>query len=143
MPLVHAVDARSNNSGAGLVPPTPAELERLTQQLRALRPTEAPGAKHGRSMRSLRRRLAPREIQEIAARYSAGATIRALSLEYDVSRSGLRQLLLGEGVELRRQSTISEDSDHAIKLDESGLTIREVATKIGSPPETLRRELHR
>lgn len=78
------------------------------------------------AMRSLRRRLNRQEIEELVTRYIAGETIRALSREYGVSRSGLRQLLRGEGVALREQGITPEDAERAVRLYESGLTIRQV-----------------
>ena len=93
-------------------------------------------------MRSLRRRLSPREIENLIARYNAGSSLRALSLEYCISRSGLRHLLLGEGVALRAHGITSEDAEEAVRLYESGLTIRQVAERIGSSFGTVRTALH-
>ena len=75
-------------------------------------------------------------------RYTAGETIRALSREYGVSRSGLSQLLQDEGVALRERGITPEDAEMAIQLYESGLTIRQVVGQIGSSYGTIQRMLN-
>lgn len=138
--MVHAVDRCSNKST--LAPPLPREVERFAQQSRttplqplAIEPAAIP-------VKSLRRRLSPCEIDNLIARYSAGATIRALSIEFKVSRSGLRHLLQDEGVELRAHGITSEDAEEAMRLYESGLTIRQIAEQLGSSFGTIQRVLH-
>lgn len=74
-------------------------------------------------------------------RYTAGASIRALSQEYGVSRGGLRQLLQGEGVALREQGITPDDAEKAVRLYETGLTIREVE-QVGYSYGTIQRMLN-
>lgn len=93
-------------------------------------------------MKSLRRRFSPQEIEDLLARYNAGAAIRALSLEYSVSRSGLRHLLQGDGVTLREHGISQEEAENAVRLYESGLTIRQVVEQIDSSFGTIQRVLH-
>lgn len=93
--------------------------------------------------RSLRRRLSPQAVKELVARYTAGESIRALSMEHGVSRSGLCQLLLGEGVVLRRLQGITlENTNKVVRLYESGLTIRQVVAQVGYSYGTIRMLLH-
>lgn len=68
--------------------------------------------------------------------------MRALSREYGVSRSGLRHLLRGEGVALREQGITAEDADKAVRLYESGLTIRRVVERVGYSYGTIQRMLN-
>ncbi len=75
-------------------------------------------------------------------RYTAGEAIRALSREYSVSRSGLRQLLRGEDVALREQGITPEDTEKAVRLYENGLTIRQVVDRVGYSYGTIRTILH-
>lgn len=93
--------------------------------------------------RNLRRRLGPETIQELVDRYNAGEHTTRLSKQFGISTTGLRQLLLDEGVEFRRQAITAEDADRAVELYESGLTIREVVTQIGYSLGTIRREFQR
>ncbi len=93
-------------------------------------------------MRNLRRRLAPQFIEELVTRYTTGETIRALSREYGVSRSGLCQLLRAEGVPLREHGITLEDAETAVRLYESGLTIREVVEQVGYSYGTIQRMLN-
>jgi lambda repressor-like predicted transcriptional regulator len=139
--VVHTVDRNSNKSA--LAPPSPRELERLAQQSRTLQPQPSPIEPAGIPVKSLRRRFSPHEIEDLLTRYNAGAALRALSLEYGVSRSGLRQLLQSKGVALRTQGITSDDAEEAVRLYERGPTIRQVAEQIGSSFGTIRNVLHR
>lgn len=93
-------------------------------------------------MRSLRRRLSPQVIEELVARYNAGEVTPALSREYGISKTGLLQLFQSEGVLLRRQAITSGDAETAVRLYESGLTIKQVVRQVGYSFGTIRRVLH-
>lgn len=93
--------------------------------------------------RNLFRRLGPKVIGELVARYKVGEHTPALAKEYGISTTGLRKLILEEGVELHLQSMTPEDSDRAVKLYEDGLTIRDIVVQIGYSLGTIRRELYR
>lgn len=138
--MVHRVDATSRYS---LLPPTLKELVRLAKKARATKPESTPAAKEEYVARNLRRRLGPDVIRELVFRYEAGEDTPTLAREYGISTTGLRELLLEEGVMLRRQAITPVDSDRAEELYVSGLTIREVVTTIGYSLGTIRRELHR
>ena len=75
-------------------------------------------------------------------RYKAGDSIRALSREHGVSRSRLSELLQDEGVSLREQGIDPGASEKAVRLYESGLTIREVVDQVGYSYGTIRTVLH-
>lgn len=126
-----------------LLPPTVFQLARLAKGSRAANPKTEPADDHEFVTRNLRRRLGPKVIGELVERYSAGDHTPELAREHEISTTGLRNLLLEEGVKFRRQSITPEDSDQAVKLNESGLTIREVVIEIGYSLGTIRRELHR
>ena len=140
MSLVHTVDRHSNKST--LEPSSPQELMQLAQQIRTSNPQPLPIEPARAPTKSLRRRFSPQEIEDLVARYNAGAAIRALSLEYGVSRSGLRQLLQAEGVTLRVQGIMPEDAEKAVRLYETGLTIRQVVDLVGYSYGTIRSALH-
>lgn len=104
-------DGYSNKSL--LSPPRPDEVARLAQLSRRLNPEALSEGNHAAPYRSLRRRLSPRVIEELVARYTSGEKILALSREFGISDSGLRQLLLAERVSLR---------GHAITVEDAALT---------------------
>lgn len=93
-------------------------------------------------MRSLRRGLTPQVIEELVTRYTTGETIRALSREHGVSRSGLRKLLQREGVVLREYGIAPEDAAKAVLLYKRGLTIAQVVERMGYSYGTIRTALH-
>jgi hypothetical protein len=124
------------------MPPGLGELTKLVQQSRKSHPMPAPIEPARVPTRALRRRFAPQKIEELVTRYTAGEAIRALSREYSVSRSGLRQLLRGEDVALREQGITPEDAERAVRLYETGLTIRQVVEKVGSSYGTIQRMLN-
>lgn len=138
--LAHNVDRHSNKSP--LEPPSPPELEQLAQQCRMIQPQPFPIEPARVPTKSLRRRFSPQQIEDLVAQYNAGAAIRALSLEYGVSRSGLRQLLQAEGVTLRVQGVTPEDVEKVVQLCGNGLTIRQVVEQIGYSYGTIRKMLH-
>jgi hypothetical protein len=116
--LGHRVDRHSSKSA--LLPPDFGELATLAQRSRAAQPEPIPTAPTAQ-MRSLRRRLSPQMIEELVARYNAGEDTPTLSREHGISKTGLRQLFLAEGVAFRRQGITPEVADTAVRLYETGL----------------------
>lgn len=136
----HTVDMTSNKYY--LLPPTAFQLARLAKHCSPVNQEVGQVADNQFIARNLRRRLGPKIIGELVERYNAGDPTPALAREYGISTTGLRRLLLEEGVEFRWQSITPEDSNRAVKLYESGLTIREAVKEIGYSLGTIRRELH-
>jgi AraC-like DNA-binding protein len=91
--------------------------------------------------RSIRRRLSPQAIDELIARYTAGEETPALSREFGISASGLRDLLRAEGVSLRGHAMTVQDAERALHLYERGLTITQVVSHIGYSHGTIRKVL--
>lgn len=127
--VVHAVDRHSSKSA--LLPPNLGELANLAQKSRVMQPGSVSIGGQKALMRNLRRRLSPQAIDELVARYNSGEQTPALSREYGISKSGLRQLLLAEGVSFRKQGITPKDAEKAVHLYESGLTIKELVIQIG------------
>lgn len=138
--MVHAVDAHSNKSA--LIPPPPIELERLAHQARLPQLDAAPAKACDGGMRSLRRRLSPQVIAELVARYDTGEDTPALSREYGMSKTGLRELHKAEGVSMRRQAITPEDAETAVRFYERGLTVQQVVERVGYSYGTIRKVLH-
>jgi hypothetical protein len=93
--------------------------------------------------RSLRRRLTPEVREAIMFRYEAGESAAALSHECDISRDGLCSLLKHAGVTIRTQFVITpRAAKQIVQFDESGLTIKQVAGRVGCAYGTVRGVLH-
>jgi AraC-like DNA-binding protein len=71
----------------------------------------------------------------------AGEETPALSQEFGISGSGLRDLLRAEGVSLRGHAITSEDAERAVRLYESGLSITRVVAQVGYSHGTIRTAL--
>lgn len=135
----HRVDVASRYS---LLPPTPKELACLAKKARPANPDAQVEPKEEYIARNLRRRLGPDAIRELVARYNGGEHTTDLSKEFDISRTGLRRLLLAEGVKFRRQPMTESDIRRAVRLYESGLTIRQVVKRVGYSFNTVRQALN-
>lgn len=113
----------------------------LAQQNRTRNPRPLPIEPARVTTKSLRRRFSPQEVEDLVVRCNAGAVLRALSMQYGVSRSGLWYLLQGAGVTLRKQGITAEDAEEAVRLYGTGLIIRQVVGKVGYSYGTIRTTL--
>ena len=136
---MHPKDGHSNTSQ--LTPPTPEEVAKLARLSRQIQPEASVKKKHVVPPRSLRRRLSPQAIDGIVGRYTAGEKTPALSREFGISESGLRNLLRAEGVTLRGHAITPEDAERAVQLYEGGWTITQVVAHIGYSHGTIRSAL--
>lgn len=125
-----------------MLPPAADELAGLAQIARKVEPrTDLYPPKP--VARNLRRRLAPEVREAILSRYEAGESALALSQEYDISRDGLRRLLKRAGVTIRTQFVVTPKvTQQIVQLYERGLTIKQVAVKVGCSYGTVRNVLH-
>lgn len=117
----------------------------LAEKARALPPGTTIKEVPVRREWSLRRRFGPEVIADLVARYNAGASISALGREVGTGYQPLRQLLLEEGITLRhirRDPLTPKEVKRAVQRYESGRTIRQVATELGSSYTTIRMLLH-
>ncbi len=137
--MVHPGDGHSNKSR--LMPPTPPELARLAEQSRITPAVALPKIDEKAIPRSLRRRLAAEVREALVARHKAGESIKALSREFGISESGLRDLLTAEEMLYRKQPITPEDIDLAVQLYASGLTVKQVVKRLSYPIGTIRRVL--
>jgi AraC-like DNA-binding protein len=137
--LVHPTDRYSNKTM--LPAPTPGEVAKLAQLSREIQPEPPAKEKQAAPPRNLRRRLSPQAIDELIARYTAGEKTPALSREYGISESGLRDLLRAEGVTLRGHPITPEHAEKAVRLYETGLTITQIVAQIGYSHGTIRTAL--
>lgn len=129
-----------NSNKSALLPPPPAELQKLA----GLRPNlrAVPGIVTD-VPRTLRRRLDPAVIAEITAKYRDGATTPALCAEYSVSKGGLLKLLRDEGVQLRCQPLTAEQIEQASKMYLGGTSLAAIATHLDVSYNGVRQALIR
>ena len=91
--------------------------------------------------RSLRRRLEPALVKQIATEYEAGATTPSLCDTYGLSKTGMLRLLRDEGVALRRRPLTSDQVALAKKMYESGRPIAAIATRLDTSYNNVRQRL--
>lgn len=131
---------------APLLQPTPDELAKLAALARAfnasdVKPAETKDPKPYKGR--IHRRLSQETIKEIVRRYRAGESTPKLSEEYGIARSSMAALLKKEGVVLRGKSMTKESVDRAVALYSQGLTIRQVAERVGYSYGAVRSALRR
>lgn len=125
------------------MPPSPDEIAKLAQMLHRIKHEAIPKEKQEVPHRSLRRRLSPQTIEELVVRYTAGEKTLALSREFGISDSGLRQLLRADGVTLRGHAMTVQDAETAVHLYGRGMTIKQVVAQIGYSAGTIRKVLRK
>jgi hypothetical protein len=125
-----------------LAPATSGEVATLAKQFLGMPSGLSSVVAEERLVRSLRRRLSPQQIEELVARYNAGEDTPALARAYGISRGGLRKLLLAQGVSFRKQPMTPEDAEWAIRLNEKGVSIKQLVEQVGYSFGTIRRMLH-
>lgn len=136
---VRTVDGQSNISQS----PSPDEVARLAQLSRNMQSEATCQEKQSAPHRRIRRRLSPEVIETLVARYMAGEETPALSREYGISASGLRDLLRAKGVSLRGHAITPKDVERAMRLHERGWTITKIASETGYSRDTIRTALRR
>lgn len=111
------------------------------QKLADLTPNFATSALVEQVSRSLRRRLEPTLVKQIAAEYESGATTPSLCDTYGLSKTGILRLLRDEGVALRRQPLTDNQVEVARTLYEHGHPIAAIATRLDTSYNNVRQRL--
>jgi len=91
--------------------------------------------------RSLRRRLEPALVKQIATEYESGATTPSLCGTYGLSKTGILRLLRDEGVAMRRQPLTRDQVEVARKLYEHGHPIATIASRLDTSYNNVRQRL--
>lgn len=89
---------------------------------------------------SRHRRLSSSEVAELVARYRGGEKIKDLAASYKIHRSTVMTHLRKAG-ELKHKGWTDETTAEARWLRDAGLTIAEIAARLGRPPSTVQRRL--
>lgn len=74
----------------------------------------------------------------VASRYEAGATTTQLAEEYGVAKSTIIGILRSAQVVVRRQPLTPEQVSEAARLYREGLSLSQIATRLGVNQETMR-----
>ncbi|KQR86685.1 helix-turn-helix domain-containing protein [Microbacterium sp. Leaf179] len=91
--------------------------------------------------RSLRRRIDPALVKQIATEYESGATTPSLCETYGLSKTGMLRLLRDEGVALRRRPLTIDQVELAKKMYEHGRPIAAIATRLDTSYNNVRQRL--
>lgn len=86
--------------------------------------------------------LTSREVQQLVERYRAGEKIKDLAASYKIHRSTATAHLRRAG-ELKHRGWTEETTTEARRLRAAGLTIAEIALKLGRSRSTIQRRLSR
>lgn len=88
-------------------------------------------------IKKLSQRLSPETITALVEDYQAGLSSPQLQAKYCLSKGSVLGLLAQQGVERRRQSLSNERVAELARLYESGLTVREIVVRTGTPKTTI------
>lgn len=83
-------------------------------------------------------RLSDEVRTTVAERYAAGETTTVLAQEYGVAKSTVLGILRSNRVVVRRQPLTLEQVGETARLYESGLSLSQVAERVGVNQETMR-----
>lgn len=90
------------------------------------------------------RRLLVGQEAELASAYAAGATVQELAARFGCSVTTVREVLGGEGVELRARGPRSPLDGREAELAAAyvaGATVRDLAERFGANQRTIRKVL--
>ncbi len=111
-------------------------LSKLAAQVSFPVPQPAPP-----TQRCLRFRLTDAQCQALVADYRNGTPTTELTSRYHLSKGSVLKILDEAGVEMRRQGLTEPQTDEAVRLYESGLSLAAIAAKLNSAPTTINRVL--
>ena len=83
-------------------------------------------------------RLTPERRAELVADYEAGMPVRMIAAKYAVHRGTVPTLVTKDGARLRTSGLSLTGRAHAASLYAEGLTLREVAERLGVDEKTVR-----
>jgi DNA-binding NarL/FixJ family response regulator len=99
--------------------------------------TMAPGFQEAREIRQLQKRLTPEEGMLAAQRYEAGAPVDDLAVEFGCHPTTMRSAVKANGVSMRFTKTTPDQTDEAVRLYRSGLSMVKVGDRLGLSARTI------
>lgn len=111
-----------------------------TAALRRIRRDSADARTPGETTATRRKwtRLSDADRAAVIERYEAGGTSTALAEAYGVAKSTILGILRANSVVVRRQPLTAEQVSEAARLYTSGLSLSQVAKRLGVNQETMR-----
>ena len=94
----------------------------------------------GKKLRS-RTNLTREQVEQLVARYRAGAQTTELMQEFGISKSAVLRWLQTAEVSMRRQPLTSDEVSAARRRYEEGSSLAAISKALGLPRETVRRAL--
>ena len=94
-------------------------------------------------VRAPQRRLTTDDTARIISGYAAGASMKALAEELQLTRQTIARVLKREGVTLRQIGLSDSQIDDAIQLYRSGMSLARIGEKFNVDHGTVRRQLLR
>lgn len=128
----HLVDIVSLCSNKSTTSVTAAQLRQISDSTGGLERDLQPRVKRTWN------RLSDDQRINVASRYEAGATTTQLAKEYGVAKSTIIGILRSAQVVVRRQPLTPEQVSEAARLYREGLSLSQVATRLGVNQETMR-----
>ena len=145
--IVAEVESDADSGKPSLVDLSVADAGKWTPLLQlprgSVEPRSAPDYEGVTAIRQRQRRLTISEVQRVAQRYDAGATVYELATEFGCHRATIAERLKLAGVTMRHQVASAEQVDEFVQLYESGLSMVKVAAKVGVSASTVLNYLHR
>lgn len=122
------------------LPFTPDELRNLAvpgDREEGLRATAA-YQPHG-----VARRLGPKKVADVIARYEAGESARSIAARLDISTSAIVNLLRDNAVVVKKRRVTDAEATRMAKDYKAGATVREIRAKYDLSQGAVSRALHR
>lgn len=92
-------------------------------------------------LHKLSHRLTPEEMARLAEEYKAGKTTTQLEVQFQLSHGSVVKLLQDQGVTIRSRGLSQVELEQIVECYESGLSIVQVAQKLGRADSTIWRAL--
>jgi DNA-directed RNA polymerase specialized sigma24 family protein len=77
------------------------------------------------------------QVQELVARYRAGATVYELGDRFGINRRTVSVILHRREVPMRRQGLLLEQIDEAVRLYKSGWSLARIGQRMSVDPTTV------
>lgn len=106
---------------------------------RLLQPGAArPKSSENQTRRRVRIRLNDIQVDELLVAYRSGRTTYQLATQFGIHRTTVSNLLLREAVAIRNASLTQDQTQDAVSLYRSGLSLAGVGNRLGCDPGTVR-----
>ncbi len=116
-------------------------MEQLRHLQTVVENTEENQRPYDRPIRDVFRRLGNDAVDEVVARYKAGAHTTELMREFELSKSSVLKILRENNVKMRRQAMTPKQVQQATVMYEQGDSLLTTARALEVPKQTVRQAL--